>query len=209
MFGAALTARPLVATAWRRCVSDVGGRWLVGTAEPSDLAASLAGCPGPTVVLLDAPLASAEVVERTRDDRTRVLVLAPPVADGPLRSTLAAGVDGVVSVLDPLAVAPAALGDLVADGAHASTTGARFLLDALRDRRRGGRTARNTALSAREREVLRAMVDGLTTKATARRLGIASKTVEAHRKSVFIRLQVRTQREAVVVALTNPHLLDG
>jgi DNA-binding NarL/FixJ family response regulator len=63
------------------------------------------------------------------------------------------------------------------------------------------------ALTAREREVLAAMVDGLSTKAMARRLGVAVKTVENHKTRVFDKLGVRTQAHAVALTLTSG-LLD-
>lgn len=53
------------------------------------------------------------------------------------------------------------------------------------------------ALSLRELEVLNAMADGLSVKATARLLGVATKTVENHRTRVFAKLGVRNQAQLV------------
>ncbi|MHB1582435.1 MAG: helix-turn-helix transcriptional regulator [Acidimicrobiales bacterium] len=52
-------------------------------------------------------------------------------------------------------------------------------------------------LSLRELEVLNAMADGLSVKATARLLGVATKTVENHRTRVFAKLGVRNQAQLV------------
>ncbi len=60
------------------------------------------------------------------------------------------------------------------------------------------------ALTTRELEVLDAMADGMSTKAVAHHLGIAVKTVENHKTRIFDKLGVRTQSEAVVVALGTP-----
>jgi len=57
------------------------------------------------------------------------------------------------------------------------------------------------SLTPRESEVLEAMVEGLSTKAIARRLGVAYKTVENHKIRVFEKLQVRTHAQAVSVAI--------
>lgn len=57
------------------------------------------------------------------------------------------------------------------------------------------------SLTPREAEVLEAMVEGLSTKAIARRLGVAYKTVENHKIRVFEKLQVRTHAQAVSVAI--------
>lgn len=70
-----------------------------------------------------------------------------------------------------------------------------------RDERRDRNTARGIDLTVRERDVLRAMADGLATKAIALRLGIAVKTVENHKIRVFDKLGVRTQAHAVSMAI--------
>ena len=49
--------------------------------------------------------------------------------------------------------------------------------------------------------MLGAISDGLSTKAVAHHLGIAVKTVEHHKSRIFDKLGVRTQAEAVAVAL--------
>jgi DNA-binding NarL/FixJ family response regulator len=59
------------------------------------------------------------------------------------------------------------------------------------------------SLTGREEDVLRAMTRGLATKAIARELGVAIKTVENHKIRVFSKLAVRTQAQAVTVALNH------
>jgi DNA-binding NarL/FixJ family response regulator len=56
-------------------------------------------------------------------------------------------------------------------------------------------------LSAREREVLHLVVDGLTIKEIARRLGISAKTAENHRSRVLGKLNVRNSAELVRYAV--------
>ncbi len=64
------------------------------------------------------------------------------------------------------------------------------------------------ALTARELEVLGAMVDGLLTKAIARRLRVAPKTVENHKVRIFSKLGVRNQAQAVGVAIMHGLVAD-
>lgn len=59
------------------------------------------------------------------------------------------------------------------------------------------------ALTARETEVLAAMADGLATKAIARRLDMAVKTVENHKTRVFDKLGVSSQPAAVSYAIAH------
>jgi DNA-binding NarL/FixJ family response regulator len=63
-------------------------------------------------------------------------------------------------------------------------------------------------LTPRERDVLRALTDGLSTKAIARELGVAVKTVENHKIHVFDKLGVRTHAQAVAVAIGHGLLAD-
>lgn len=56
-------------------------------------------------------------------------------------------------------------------------------------------------LTPRETDVLAALVDGLPTKAIAQRLTMATKTVENHKIRIFDKLGVRTQAEAVSLAI--------
>jgi DNA-binding NarL/FixJ family response regulator len=67
-----------------------------------------------------------------------------------------------------------------------------------RMRRRGrGPHPVDASLTAREIEVLNAMTNALSTKAIARLLGVATKTVENHKTRIFHKLGVRSQVEAV------------
>jgi DNA-binding NarL/FixJ family response regulator len=61
--------------------------------------------------------------------------------------------------------------------------------------------SQRASLTPREREVLAALAKGLTTKAIARRLGVAMKTVESHKFRLFDKLGARTQAHAVSIAI--------
>jgi DNA-binding NarL/FixJ family response regulator len=74
---------------------------------------------------------------------------------------------------------------------------ARVLLDARRDNRPGAATA---GLTAREREVLELVGQGLANKQIARRLGIAERTVKAHLTSVFATIGVGDRTQAALWA---------
>ena len=65
-----------------------------------------------------------------------------------------------------------------------------------------GRSARGVGeqLSEREREVLRLVASGHTSKEVAQRLQISDQTVNAHIKNIYRMLQVRTRAQAVNLA---------
>jgi DNA-binding NarL/FixJ family response regulator len=57
-------------------------------------------------------------------------------------------------------------------------------------------------LTPRERDVLIAMVEGLSARAIGERLGVATKTVENHKIRIFDKLGVNTQAQAVSLTLS-------
>ena len=71
----------------------------------------------------------------------------------------------------------------------------------LREKPPDGRRRGVQGLTPRESEVLTAMAEGLSTKAIATRLTMAPKTVENHKIRIFDKLGVRTQAQAVTVAI--------
>jgi DNA-binding NarL/FixJ family response regulator len=146
----------------------------------------------------------------------RVLLVADESAQDPLHG-LFAGASGVVSLPSGsteqlrTAIATVSRGEAAL---HASV--AELLLAQWRSTRSVSSQAGGPApvLTKREREVLQAVAEGLTSKQIARRLGLSVKTVENHRTRVFAKLQARTQAQAVSLALaqglidpvsTNPH----
>jgi DNA-binding NarL/FixJ family response regulator len=80
------------------------------------------------------------------------------------------------------------------------------LLDAIRRAAGGGlafgiRPGGGVTLSAREREVLRLVIDGASNDEIGARLGISSRTVESHLRRLFDRLSVASRTELAARAL--------
>lgn len=61
--------------------------------------------------------------------------------------------------------------------------------------------ARLNCLSSREREILQGLVDGLSNRGIARRLGLSPRTIEMHRASMQGELGVKSLSEAVQFAI--------
>jgi len=68
-----------------------------------------------------------------------------------------------------------------------------------RERKQADRTAREryALLSAREREVLSLIVEGLTNKEVGRALGLSPRTVETHRAHLFDKLQASSLAQLI------------
>jgi DNA-binding NarL/FixJ family response regulator len=181
---------------------------------------------GIDVVGLDGT--SADVVEYCTAHPESALVPSPDLADGPLENILDPLLRSRTSVLvladessPERAVALFEAGirgllyldaavDSIADAVRAVQSGGVvlhpwFAATVLREWRvtRKGAHAAPGALTPRERDVLSAMTEGLSTKAIARSLAVAPKTVENHKIRIFSKLGVRNQAQAVGVAITH------
>lgn len=102
---------------------------------------------------------------------------------------------------DPLALArtAAVLRDLLAAVERLQEGGGQA--DVIPEELTAAAPARAYSLTAREHEVLRLVVTGLSNRLVARRLGIAERTVKVHLHSVYRKLGVSGRAEAIVLML--------
>lgn len=161
----------------------------------------------PDLVLLRAhglePLRLRQLVHGLRSSSKPALVVIAPTGAYELASAaLAAGVEGYVTDdadlerLDQVVDAVAA-GEVAVD--HAAVTGAvRSLVAGLPEQTRGRAPA---ALTARERQVLRLLVDGQSTFAIADTLSMSMHTARSHIKAILSKLGAHTRLEAAALAV--------
>jgi len=160
----------------------------------------------PDVVLtsseVEAPIDA--VLEALVATGARVLVLSDDRSPERLTSMLEKGASGyLLHDSAPESIAEAVLSVAAGEAALHPAAAVTLLQQwrALRrDGNRGGLNPR-VSLTPREHDVLVAMADGLSTKAIARRLGTAVKTVENHKIRVFDKLGVSSQAHAVSLAI--------
>ena len=79
---------------------------------------------------------------------------------------------------------------------------------AARQRELSGVKERIEQLTPREREVFHAIVEGLSNKAAAQRLGISPRTVEIYRANVMSKMQALSLSDLVRMALQTAHMQD-
>jgi DNA-binding NarL/FixJ family response regulator len=149
----------------------------------------------PDVVIIDpwrARVDVSDIVNRLQEDIKAPIVIF--TSDGGARllsEALKAGVKGYVRKDSPSedlvrAVEAARTGDFYVDPGLSST----IVLD------EGDRT-----LSARQREILQMLADGMQTDAVAQRLGLSTETVRTHTKRILAKLEASTRTQAVAIGI--------
>lgn len=199
-----------------RVLSDSGVEVVGHATDPVELL-DVCRATHPKVVIMDVAAEdggldggfSAALTELGREGIS-VLVVSESAAPEHLTFVLEAGASGFLlydTAPNQLAEAVYVLAE---GGAVLDPAAARTVLRQWRRLRATGWTGgARPALTPRETDVLAGMVDGLATKAIARRLGVALKTVENHKIHIFDKLGVRTQAEAVALAIGHGLLVDA
>jgi len=173
-----------------------------GEAADGETALRLAASLRPDVVLLDLVMPHGDGLSVLRAMRehvpeSRVLVLTSYADDAQLFAAMEAGAAGyMLKDVDPDALA-AAIRDVAAGRPALHPQVARRLM-----RQRGAGAEPGLAdLTARERDVLRLIVEGLANKEIAARLRIGEKTVKTHVSRVLGKLGVLDRTQAAVLAI--------
>jgi DNA-binding NarL/FixJ family response regulator len=182
---------------------------VVGEADGGQAALAMIGELQPDVVLIDVRMSDGNGIDVARQvtaehSNVRVVILSA-YNDGDLvRRAFDAGVTGYLLKTMPRnelisAVRTAGMGTTVLDPAVSAHL-------AQADRARA--TSEGRHITARERQVVALVADGLSNKAIAARLGVSTRTVEGHINHVFTKLGIESRTELVRFALTNGLLVQ-
>jgi DNA-binding NarL/FixJ family response regulator len=187
---------PVVRAGVRAVLEQAFDRVEIADAESIDHVADVASDGNaPDVVIIDPWRAGVDVGDIV--GRLQKQVKAPIViftSDGGARllaEALKAGVKGYVRKDSPSedlvrAIEAARSGEFYVDPGLSST----IVLD------EGDRT-----LSARQREILQMLADGMQTDAVAEQLGLSTETVRTHTKRILAKLEASTRTQAVAIGI--------
>ena len=193
-----------------RALIEAKPGWQVcGEATNGQDAAAMAQELQPDIAILDVSMPMLNGLEATRLIRkaspaTEVLVFTMHESEQLIRDVLAAGARGYLLKSDTGHSLVTALEALAAHRPYfnwkVSETILEGFLRATPEEDAGG--ARET-LTAREREIVQLLAEGLRTKDIAERLGITAKTVETHRAAVMRKLDAHSVVDLVRYAMRN------
>jgi DNA-binding NarL/FixJ family response regulator len=167
----------------------------VSTAETAEAAMQEAGGKSPDVVVIDLRRVSGDIsdtISRLHDSlRSPIVVFTADGGPRMLAEALKAGVKGYVRKDSPAedlirAIQAATAGEFYVDPALSSS----LLLE------EGERT-----LTARQREILQMLADGMHTEEVARQLGLSTETVRTHTKRILAKLGAGTRTQAVAIGI--------
>jgi DNA-binding NarL/FixJ family response regulator len=186
---------PVVRAGVRAVLQSTWAGAEITDARSVDEIAAVTGGNTPDVVIVDPWRAGVDVgsvVGRLQEEVGAPIVVF--TSDGGARllsEALKAGVKGYVrkdSPSDDLirAIEAARAGEFYVDPGLSST----IVLD------EGDRT-----LSARQREILQMLADGMQTDAVAEKLGLSTETVRTHTKRILAKLEASTRTQAVAIGI--------
>ena len=163
----------------------------------------------PDVVVMDLSLPDLNGLDATRQimksaSRTEVLVLTMHHSEELVRDVVQAGALGYVLKSDAAERLLAAVDSLRQHRPFLSSTVTEFVLD---DHVRRGDPPKDgfapVTLSAREREIVQLVAEGLSSKEVASKLFLSVKTIEAHRSNVMKKLRLHSVSDLVRYAVRN------
>jgi DNA-binding NarL/FixJ family response regulator len=179
---------------------------VVGEAEDSEKAVSIAAELQPDVVLMDLNMPGRGGIEATRQilntsPHVSVLVISMFEDDDSVFAALQAGARGYLLKGAPKAEILRAIGAVTSGEAIFGPTIARRLMDYFATPRpKSAPPEAFPELTEREREILSFVAQHQTNPEIARRLHLSQKTVRNHVSNIFAKLQVADRAQAIIRA---------
>ena len=184
----------LVRAGMRSLLRDIEGVEVVGEAADGGEALALAAREKPDAVLLDIAMkgmSGLEAAARFREQlpAVKVIILSMHASEEYVLQALRAGAAAYLIKDSATAELELALKSVMRGETYLSPAISRQVVDGYVQRMGGG--APVDPLTPRQREVLKGIAEGRSTKRIAADLGLSVKTVETHRAQIMERLRIR------------------
>jgi two-component system response regulator NreC len=214
--------RILVADDYRLLREAIGSRLnretdmqVVGEAADGRVAVRLARELSPDVVIMDVAMPNLNGVEATRQivreqPTTRIITFSATLDRRSVQEMLAAGASGCLPKTCSFEELLVAIRSVVSNHTYLSPQVCRLVIEGYVNRSTRGTNSAYSDLTAREREVLQLIAEGMSTKMIAKELCLSTKTIEWHRSRIMKKLGIESiaglVRYAMVEGLTSAEL---
>jgi DNA-binding NarL/FixJ family response regulator len=177
----------------KRLLSKRGDFAIVAEASDGEQAVEIATRHQPDVVLMDISMPRLSGIDATRriaaGGRSKILALSMHDSQSYVEEALRAGASGYVHKNASAEDLFSAIDAVRTGESYLSPTVTQQVVDAIA--RPGERpSSAVSALTQREREVLKLIADGLSSKEIAVQLGVSLKTIESHRANLMDKLDI-------------------
>ncbi len=157
----------------------------------------------PDVILMDIGLPGMSGIDgmrliKQKVPQTEIIMLTVYNDPHKIFDSLCAGASGYLLKNTPLGDVKQAIDVLRSGGAPMSPQIARKVIEYFTGSKR---SARESSLTAREQEIVVGLVDGLSYKMIAGRMGISVETVRFHIKNIYEKLHVHSKAEVITKSL--------
>jgi len=162
----------------------------------------------PDLVVLDVSMPELSGLDAARailgqNERQKILILTIMDSDELVRNALEMGIRGFVQKSDAARELVSAVEALERNGTYFTSRIAQMVLDGYLDHN-GQRGSRGPSLlTAREREIIRLVAEGKSTKEISTLLRVSAKTAETHRSNIMRKLKIHSVGELILYAIRN------
>jgi DNA-binding NarL/FixJ family response regulator len=178
-----------------RAASDID---VIATGASAHDAVAIAAAERPDVLILDLELGGPNGLDaipgvKTASPQTRIVVFSAYAGEERVASAFERGADSYV-------LKGTSSDELVAVVRAVAAGGTLIPAEIAAQLARAVRQPRRDRLTAREREILALLAEGLSNRAAGERLGIAERTVKFHVGEILARLGATNRAQAVAIA---------
>ncbi len=197
---------PIVREGFARAIEDEPDMVVIGQAGNAAEALKDAMTLSPDVALVDLNIPDRDGIEllavlRVQLPHTKLLVLSGYDDEYRVAEALRAGAHGYLVKTSPLAEVIDGIRRVAVGGAPLSANIASAVVRAMRRSTGSEGSSGLELLTQRERQVLRLLAGGMSTRDTAARLTISPKTVETHRVRIYAKLGCKSAVELTRIAV--------
>ncbi len=177
---------------------------IAGEASNGEECVRLAEKLRPDIIVMDIDMPVMNGIEASKkikqiDENIKILILTMMSDESYVFNALSAGIDGYIYKMSPLTIFKEAV-RLISEGEPYFS---REVTNIIVKKKFGETDKKESKLTQREKEILKLIAQGETSKEIAEKLFLSYFTVTTHRKNILEKLQVKNTAELIKFALSS------